>query len=336
MNVIIKDIAYHLPEQIVTNMDLHEENPDWDMKNIEVKSGVVQRHIAQDDETAFDLATKAVDKLFSAGQHDKHDVDAIIFCTQSPDYIMPSNAFLLHDYLGLKDEVLAFDINLACSGYVYGVALARSLIIAGTAHNVLLATGDTYSKYINKKDRSARVLFGDGAAVSLLTASDNDAGIVDVMLATSGKHHQKFYVPAGGSRLPSGDETSIEETDSSGNIRTKNDIYMDGLGVWSFIQSTVPKQIKALLEKNALSVDDIDQFVFHQASKLTLDSLIKALKIDHDKAFIDLATTGNLVSSSVPIALKKAMLQGRVKPGSTVLLSGFGVGLSWGSMLVKF
>lgn len=336
MSVIIKDIAYHLPENIVTNKDLHEENPDWDMKNVELKSGVVQRHIAVDGETAFDLAAKAADKLFSSGEHDKNDIDAIIFCTQSPDYIMPSNAFLLHDYLGLKDEVLAFDFNLACSGYIYGLALARSLIIAGTAHNVLLATGDTYSKYINKKDRSARVLFGDGAAVSLITATDSDVGIFDVMLATSGKHHQKFYVPAGGSRLPSGDETAIEEADSSGNVRSKDDIYMDGMGVWSFIQSTVPKQIRSLLERNSLGVEDLDQFVFHQASKLTLDSLIKALKIDSDKAFLDLATTGNLVSSSIPVALKNAIQQGKVKPGSTVLLSGFGVGLSWGSMLIKF
>lgn len=336
MNVKIKDIAYYLPEKIVTNNDLHEENPDWDMKNVELKSGVVQRHIAADGETAFDLAANAADNLFSSGEHDKNEIDAVIFCTQSPDYIMPSNAFLLHNHLDLKDEVMAFDFNLACSGYIYGLAIARSLIIAGTAHNVLLATGDTYSKYINSKDRSARVLFGDGASVSLITASDGDDGIFDVMLATSGKHHKKFYIPAGGCRLPSCDETSIEETDTSGNVRSKNDIYMDGMGVWSFIQSTVPKQIKSLLARNSLDVNSVDQYVFHQASKLTLDSLVRALKIDSDKVFLDLANTGNMVSSSVPIALKRAILQGRIESGSTVLISGFGVGLSWGSMLIKF
>lgn len=336
MKVKIKDIEYHLPEKIVTNFDLHEENPDWDMKNVEIKSGVMQRHIAADGETAFDLAAKAADKLFSSGLHDKSEIDAIIFCTQSPDYIMPSNAFLLHDYLGLKEEVLAFDFNLACSGYIYGLTLARSLIISGTAHNVLLATGDTYSKYINTKDRSARVLFGDGAAVSLISASDDDTGIFDFMLSTSGKHHKKFYIPAGGCRLPSCDETSIEETDSSGNVRTKNDIYMDGMGVWSFIQSTVPKQIKSLLVRNSLDVDSIDQYVFHQASKLTLDSLTKALRLDPNKVFVDLANTGNLVSSSIPVTLKKALIAGKIQQGSTVLISGFGVGLSWGSMLIKF
>lgn len=336
MKVKIKDIAYHLPEKIVKNIDLHEENPDWDMKNVELKSGVVQRHIASEGETAFDLAAKAVDKLFSSGQHDKSEIDAIIFCTQSPDYIMPSNAFLLHEYLDLKEEVLAFDFNLACSGYVYGLTIARSLIMSGTAHNVLLVTGDTYSKFINKKDRSARVLFGDGASVSLITASDNDAGIFDLMLATSGKHHKKFYIPAGGCRKPSSSETAIEKADASGNIRSEDDIYMDGLGVWSFIQSTVPRQIKSLLARNSLDVNTVDQFIFHQASKLTLDSLVKALKIDSEKVFVDLADTGNLVSTSIPVALKKAIQAGKVQPGSTILISGFGVGLSWGSMLIKF
>lgn len=336
MKVKIEDIEFCLPEQIVTNQDLHDENPDWDMKNVEVKSGVVQRHIAAEEETAFDLAARAADRLFAPGRQDRDAVDAVIFCTQSPDYIMPSNAFLLHAHLGLKEEVLAFDYNLACSGYIYGLAIARSLILSGTASRVLLATGDTYSRHINKGDRSARVLFGDGAAVTLVTASGGEEGISDLMLATSGKHYRKFYVPAGGARLPSSTETAVEEVDASNNVRSKNDIYMDGMGVWSFIQSTVPKQIRALLDRNSLTVDDVDLYVFHQASKLTLDSLVKVLRLDPEKVFIDLAETGNLVSASVPVALHKALAAGRIPPGSTVLISGFGVGLSWGSMLIKF
>lgn len=336
MGIVISDIEYCLPDKIVTNSDLCKENPNWDMKNIEAKSGILQRHISAEGETAFDLATKAAEMIFSSGQHDKNALDAVIFCTQSADYIMPSNAFLLHRYLDLKEEVLAFDFNLACSGYVYGLAIARSLILSGTAHNVLLATGDTYSKYIGKKDRASRVLFGDGASVSLITASDENKGITDVMLSTSGKHFQKFYVPAGGCRLPYSEETAIEEVDPSGNVRSKNNIFMDGMGVWSFIQSTVPKQIRALLQRNSLGVEDIDLYVFHQASKLTLDSLSKALRLDPGKVFVDLAGTGNLVSTSIPVALKKALLAGRIPTGSTVLISGFGVGLSWGSMLIKF
>lgn len=335
VNVKILDIEYVLPDKIVTNEDLHNENPDWDMKNVEIKSGVVQRHIAADGETAFDLAARACDKLFNSGGHNKADIDAIIFCTQSPDYIMPSNAFLLHEYLDLDENVLAFDYNLACSGYIYGLAIARSLIISGTATKVLLATGDTYSRYINSGDRSARVLFGDGAAVSLITASETEEGIRDVMLATSGKHHRKFYIPAGGCRLPKL-VNPVKEIDNSGNVRTKNDIHMDGMAVWSFIQSTVPKQIRSLMERNSLSADDIDLFVFHQASKMTLISLTKALRLNENKVYLNLSQTGNLVSSSLPIALKNALVEGRIQPGNLVLMSGFGVGLSWGSLLMKF
>jgi len=335
VNIKILDIEYVLPEKVVTNEDLHKENPDWDMRNVEIKSGVIQRHIAACGETAFDLAARACDKMFHDGRHDKEDIDAIIFCTQSPDYIMPSNAFLLHEYLDLDENVLAFDYNLACSGYVYGLAIARSLIISGTATKVLLATGDTYSRYINPGDRSARVLFGDGAAVSIITAGEAEEGILDVMLATSGKHHRKFYIPAGGCRLPKSADPAAE-IDRSGNVRTLNDIHMDGMAVWSFIQSTVPKQIRSLMERNSLSADDIDLFVFHQASKMTLESLTKALRLKESKVYLNLSHTGNLVSASLPIALKNALVEGRIQPGNIILMSGFGVGLSWGSLLVKY
>jgi 3-oxoacyl-[acyl-carrier-protein] synthase-3 len=334
-NVTILDIEYVLPERVVTNEDLNRENPDWDMRNVEIKSGVVQRHIAAEGETAFDLAARACDKLFAGGRHDKAGIDALIFCTQSPDYIMPSNAFLLHEYLDLDENVMAFDYNLACSGYVYGLAIARSLILSGTASRVLLATGDTYSRYINKGDRSARVLFGDGAAVSLVTASGSEAGIRDLMLATSGKHHRKFYIPAGGAREQALAEVP-PEMDGSGNLRTRKDIHMDGMAVWSFIQSTVPKQIRSLMERNALTGDAIDLFVFHQASKMTLDSLTRALRLNPDKVYLNLSQTGNLVSSSLPVALKNALDEGRIQPGNLILISGFGVGLSWGSLLMKF
>lgn len=335
MNVKILDIEYALPVKVVTNEELQNENPDWDMHNVEIKSGVKERHIVSDGETAFDLAKQACDKLFFEERQSKSDIDAVIFCTQSPDYIMPSNAFLLHEYLDLNENVLAFDYTLACSGYVYGLAIARALIVSGTAKKVLLATGDTYSRYINPGDRSASVLFGDGAAVTLIAASEAEEGIRDLMLATSGKHHRKFYIPAGGCRLPK-IYNPISEIDASGNVRTENDIHMDGMGVWSFIQSTVPLQIRALMDRNSLSDDDIDLFVFHQASKMTLESLRRALRLAESKVYLNIARTGNLVSASLPVALKNALDEGRIQPGNLILISGFGVGLSWGSLLIKF
>lgn len=336
MGIKIDHIAYFLPEKIVTNNDFQQENPSWEMDRIAEKTGVLQRHISAENETAYNLAVAACNRLFDDTGFDKMLIDGIIFCTQTPDYLMPSNAFLLHKELKLRQNVFAYDYNLACSGYIYGLAMAHGFIATNVAKNVLLVTSETYSKLINPKDRSARVLFGDGAAVTLISKSTPSQGLIDLMLATSGDSYDTFYIPAGGARQPKSSETGMEMTDSGGNIRTLNDIYMNGFSVWKFIQSVVPRQIKELLSRNNKCIEDIDLFVFHQASKLTLDSLVKALKIDDRKVFLNLELVGNTVSASIPIALKDALDQGVLKPGMTVLISGFGVGLSWGSVLMKF
>jgi 3-oxoacyl-[acyl-carrier-protein] synthase-3 len=336
MSSRIAAISTHLPELVVTNADLKVENPTWDMATIAARAGVHSRHIARADETALDLAKIACDKLFSGGDHSRESVDAIIFCTQSPDFIMPPNAHLLHAYLQLGDAVAAFDINLACSGYVYGLALAHSLIVAGIGKKVLLATADTYSKYIHPNDRSARVLFGDGAAVTLVERSDTAGGFSSFELASHGKGHDKFIIPAGGHRLPRSSETAREFADRAGNIRTKEHIQMDGLSVWSFINSAVPPQIRSHLQKCNVTIDDVQHFVFHQASRMTLDSLVKILDIPHAKVPMNLETIGNTVSASIPICLADALQRNRIGRGDRVLLSGFGVGLSYGTVSFSY
>ena len=335
MNIQIKHIEYYLPGSPITNSELGKLNPNWDMDKTADKTGVYSRHFAKPDETAYDLAIQACEKLFANNSIDKDEIDGIIVCTQSPDYIMPSNAFLIHKHFNLKHNVLAFDINLACSGYSYGLVLAASLINSAVAKNILLVTSDTYSKFINKGYRSAYTLFGDGAAVTMLSASPSSQ-IIDSALYTSGKDYKVFYVPAGGVKLPKSPETSIEHTDNSGNIRSDNDIYMDGFSVWKFIQATVPKQINELLSKNNLTKDDISMFFFHQASKMTLESLTKAMKIPEEKAFSNIEYVGNTVSSSIPICIKDAIDKDLIKRGDLLLLSGFGVGLSWGSVLLRY
>ncbi len=334
MRVKIKDIAYYLPEKIITNEDLIKDNPTWDMALIEKKTGVFKRHIANENETALDLAVNACKKLFSMHEKAKNLIDGIIFCTQSEDYLMPPNSCLLHKLLELPDEVFSLDFNLACSGYVYGLALAQGLISAGTLKNVLLVNADTYSKYISKQDRSTRTLFGDGAAVTWITASDSEEGVVDLLCATSGKDYEKFIIKAGGCRLPKSSETSIYMKDQSGNIRTLENIHMDGLGILAFVNSKVPKQIKSILEKNELTVEDIDLFIFHQASKVALDSLVSLLKINPEKTFQNLSSVGNTVSASIPIALKDALESKKIVKGNKILISGFGVGLSWGTAII--
>jgi len=335
MRVKIEDIAYCLPEQVVTNQELKNDNPDWDIDLIAQRTGVEQRYIVQDGQTALDLAFGACQKLLSKNQNAKEKIDGIIFCTQSQDHIIPFNASILHKLLDLAEGVFAFDLNLACSGYIYGLALARGLIFSGTAKNILLVTADTYSKYINKKDRSVRMLFGDAAAVSWVNLSESSQGIVDISCSTSGKYYDKFIIPAGACRRPKSAETSLDQTDRNGNLRNLENINMDGMGILAFVNSRVPKQIQQLLSRNKLGIDDIDLFVFHQASKLVLDSLQRLLKIRTEKNYRNIRQIGNTVSASIPIALKQAQEEGKVSCGDKVLLSGFGSGLSWGTAFIE-
>ncbi len=331
----IADIAYYLPEAVVTNAQLCAVNPAWDSRSLHERSGVQQRHIADEKETALDLAVAACNKIFAKNKNLIEKIDGIIFCTQSPDYIMPPNACLLHKFLELPEEVFAFDFNLACSGYIYGIALAQGLIVSNVAKDVLLVNADTYSKYIHENDRSARVLFGDGAAVSWLTASQTSQGIIDIVCSTSGLHHDKFMIPAGGCRIPKSEKTRIPRLDSSGNVRSDETIHMDGLGILAFVNSKVPQQIQQILERNALTMDEVDFFIFHQASKVALDTLINSLGIPLEKTYQNLQNMGNTVSASIPMALQDVLEKGLITTGDKVVLSGFGVGLSWGTAILE-
>ena len=316
MAVEIKNIEYSLPEKRITNEELKETHPEWDFSKIEQKSGVFQRFIVKSEETALDLAEKACNQLFINSEIDKNNINCIIFCTQSPDYIMPPNSFLLHGLLNLPNNVFTFDYNLACSGYIYGLIIANALIEMKTVKNVLLITAETYSKYINQRDRSTSILFGDAAAVSYIDHSESaESRIIDILFASSGKDYKLFYIPAGGQRLPRSEQTSVEYEDYSGNFRSQENIFMNGFGVWRFISKTVPIQINEILHKNSLSVNDIDLFVFHQASKMTIDSLIKNLSLPREKVYLNLDRIGNCVSASIPIALKDAETSGRLKKG---------------------
>jgi 3-oxoacyl-[acyl-carrier-protein] synthase-3 len=306
------------------------------MRRVESRVGVQSRHIAEPTETALDLALTACQELFERNAELKNLVDGIIFCTQSPDFIMPPNACLLHGELGLNEDVFAVDTNLACSGYVYSLALAQGLVVAGTCKNILLVTSDTYSKFIHPDDRSTRTLFGDAAAVSWVCASTDGTGVVDLLCQTSGRGYESFYIPAGGARHPKTVDTSFGKGDSSGNIRSDETIHMDGMGVLTFVASAVPTQVRRILLRNELDVGDLDLVIFHQASKMALDALTRALAIPPERVFRNLSAIGNTVSASIPISLAQVRTAGTVPPGGLALLSGFGVGLSWATALVRF
>ena len=332
----IQDIQYYLPNDSIDNEYLGSKNPSWDMNVLYNKTGVSTRYYAKDDETALDLSVKACEELFKNKPEIRDLIDGLIFCTQSNDYIMPPNSSILHGVLNLSEDVFAYDFNLACSGFVYGLSMAHGLINGGIAKNILLINADTYSKYINKKDRSTKVLFGDAASVSYLKESSNKKGIIGFRSSTSGKNYKKFIIPAGGCRIPKSKDTGSIVTDKSGNVRSSENIHMDGMGIFAFVNSKVPKQINSLLNDNNFSVNDIDVFIFHQASKLAIDSLTKILKIDNSKVFTNIHSVGNTVSASIPIALKCAISAGKIQEGDKVLCSGFGVGLSWASCIIQY
>jgi len=334
MNCKLANIEYFLPGKIVTNADLLKENPSWHIEALVEKTGVLSRHISEDGQTALDLAYEACSKLFAAGAINKDEVGALIFCTQSPDYLLPGNASILHGKLGLSDGAWAFDINLACSGYIYGLALARSLLNTYSWDNVLLVASDTYSKYIHPKDRSVRLLFGDGAAVTLIRKAER--GIIDVNIGTFGKKYDKFIIPAGGCRIPGSRETKKEITDNSGNIRTQENIFMEGFSLLSLAMAKVPENIRSILDANKLRVEDIDLFIFHQASKAILDVLAGSLQIPEEKVFSNISSIGNIVSASIPAAIKDALNEDRIRRGDKILLCGFGAGFSWGSIILEW
>ena len=331
----IRGIAYVLPDLVVTNEMLNAENPTWEMSRVSARTGVAKRHVAREDETAFDLASRACARLFEEHLEAHDQIDAILFCTQSGDYVMPPNSCLLHESLNLPENVFAIDFNLACSGFVYGLGLAQSLLASGIATNVLLVTAETYSKHINPGDRSARSLFGDGAAATWITSSVSGRGLIGIQCATSGKDHRRFIIPAGGSRMPRTLETAVARLDDSGNLRSLEDIHMDGAGILSIVSSAVPRQVRTLLERANMTMDDIDLVILHQASKMVMDSLNARLRVPPEKSFSNLLEVGNTVSASIPIAMRDATDAGRIRPGDRILVSGFGVGISWATAIIE-
>lgn len=339
MNKAAKIIAidYHLPAGVLDNEQLAAELGDWSADKIFDKTGIRTRHIAAAGETAADLAYAAATSLFAAHPAIARDaIDTLILCTQAPDHFLPSSACILQHRLGLPTSCAAFDINLGCSGYVYGLALARGMIESGLRRNVLLLTADTYSKFIHPHDRSVRTLFGDGAAATLVSAVEAPAGsaIGGFVLGTDGGGADKLIVPAGAARLPPSAATGATRTDASGNVRSDDHLFMDGAEVMAFTLTSVPRAMAQVLDEAGKTLADIDHVVFHQANRFMLDALRKKCKIPEDKFIIEMDSVGNTVSSTIPIALARARAKGRTRPGQTALLLGFGVGYSWGGVIV--
>jgi 3-oxoacyl-[acyl-carrier-protein] synthase-3 len=260
-----------------------------------------------------------------------------MFCTQSPDYFLPTSACVMQKRLTVPTSAGALDFNLGCSGYVYGLGLAKALIETGQATNVLLVTAETYSKFIHPRDKSVRTLFGDAGTATLVRGVAGDAVLIGPFLyGTDGAGAQNLIVPAGGMRqraAPPGEEATL---DPDGNLRSQVNLYMNGPEIFAFTLRVVPKAVHELLSRAGKDLDDIDLYVFHQANQYMLEHLRKKLKIPPEKFFVGMRRCGNTVSCTIPIALKQAASEGRIQPGHLVMLVGFGVGYSWAATLIRW
>jgi len=321
MKVAIEAIEYYLPQTVETCKDLEKENPTWPAEKLEAKTGIKKRHIADSSETAVDMAILAAKRLFSSGVPTE-DIDLLILVTQSPDYVLPTSACILQDRLGLKTSCMAFDVNLGCSGFIYNLAIAGSLIQSGIAGKALIICSETYTKYIDKSDRTCRPIFSDGASAVLLGPCKNQS-IGPFDLGTDGAGFSNLIVPSSGMRH---------------NTHGKPDrrLFMDGAKLFMFTMGMVPRCINALLSKAEMKLQDIDMFIFHQASKVVIDNIIRRMALPEKKVFVNYDRIGNTVSASIPIALKDAASEGRLRRGDRLMLIGFGVGYSWGSCLIRW
>jgi 3-oxoacyl-[acyl-carrier-protein] synthase-3 len=331
----IAAIQTFLPTGRLTNAELATEFPEWRMDKIYEKTGIEQRAVSQPGQCASDLGIEAARKLFASGICSPNDIDYLLFCTQSPDYFLPTTACLIQDSLKLPTHCGALDFNLGCSGFIYGLSLAKGLIETETAGRVLLITADTYTKFIHPNDKSVRTLFGDGAAATLITAELGlTPSIGPFVFGTDGRGAKNLIVPVGGSRSPEQVSDGDAVVDDAGNTHHPNHLFMNGPAILTFTLNAVPKAVHALLEKASLTKEQVDYFIFHQASRVVLNSLQKKLSIPDEKFCVNLKDCGNTVSATIPMAMEIALQNQQIRPGNKVALVGFGVGYSWGGCLI--
>jgi 3-oxoacyl-[acyl-carrier-protein] synthase-3 len=252
----IKAISQYFPENILTNQDISTQFPEWTDEKIQSKIGISKRHIAL-NESVSDLAINASEKLFEEHNIDRNTIDFILLCTQSPDYFLPTTACIIQNKLNIPTTAGALDFNLGCSGYVYGLAIAKGLISCGVAKNILLITSETYSKFIHENDRGNKTIFGDGAT-STLISTEGFAEILDFELGTDGSGAENLIVKNGATKFP--EKNGKDTDDGFGNVINPNNLYMDGPAILKFTLDSVPNLVESVLQKHQLNKENIERF----------------------------------------------------------------------------
>jgi 3-oxoacyl-[acyl-carrier-protein] synthase-3 len=316
----IARIAVYLPEATLGNAELVERFG-FERAFLDDKIGVLTRHIAAEDEAVSDMAVAAAEKLFAAAPEAREQIELVVLCTQNPDYRLPTTANIVQHRLSLPQTVVAFDINQGCSGYVIGLSVVRAMMMAHGFRNALFLTTDGYSKVMDPGDRKTVPLFGDGAAATLLS-EDGPGKLGNFTFGSDGSGADDLIVRGGGSRNP--DQP----------VSGPGALYMNGRAILKFMIKRVPADVDRCLAANGLTRDDVDLFIFHQASGHMVRALIQELELPSEKVPMCIADVANTVSSTLPIVLDSVGGIGALA-GKTVLLCGFGVGLSWGSTVMR-
>jgi 3-oxoacyl-[acyl-carrier-protein] synthase III len=331
-DIEIDSIATYLPRNILEMNRLCDLYGESNVKSVMNATGVERVHIADVNETASDMCFEAAQYLIEQENINVDEIDGLIFISQTPDYIAPATSVILQSKLGFSEETVCFDISYGCSGYIYGLFQASILISSGSCKKVMLLAGDTTSKFVNPKDRSQRMVFGDCGSATLIRKGKGNMGF---HICSNGDDFDKVIIPAGGFKMPFSAETKKEIVDRDGSIRTLQDLYMDSAAVFNFIVKSGKSSIETILDFMNWNKDEIDLFALHQATRYTINYLRKRLGISEEKAPTNVANYGNTGPTTIPLLLCDLYNKDlAIEPGSLkkVILSAYGIGLSWGSI----
>jgi len=325
VNAKITATAHYLPKRVLTNAEL-EKMVDTSDEWIRSRTGISERHIVAENEASSDMATEVAKALLKKRGISGNDVDVIIIATVTPDHFTPSTAALVQINIE-AENAWGFDLNAACTGYLYALETGNKLVSSGAYNNVMVIGVDAMSSILDFTDRDTCVLFGDGAGGSILEPTNNEAGILDSILHMDGSGGKNLIVPGGGSRLPPTIETVK---------RRKHYIRQDGKTIFKFAVKGMADVAERILINNRMSGDDIDLFIPHQANKRIIDATSDRCGVNKDKVLINIDRVGNTTAGTIPIGMSEAVNDGRIKDGDFILLAAFGAGFTWGSILIKW
>lgn len=326
----IKALSACVPQDVVYNRDLASLIPEVEIKKVIENIGIEQRRIAAPDVMASDLCFKAALQLMADNDIDPSSIDVLLFMSQTSDYRIPATSCLLQHRLGLPRETMCMDITLGCSGYLFALSTAFAYASLPGVNRVLLLDGETFSKIVNRRDKVDWPLYGDAGTATLV--EKGDYGESTFLLYTDGSGEDKIKIHSG-MRNPVTADSLVEREREDGNFRTDLEVFMDGMDVFNFAISKVPRSVKQLLSDTGKTIDDVDYLVFHQSNRFMMDFFVKKLKIQPDRVPYCISKYGNTSSASVPLTISSE-LNGKLGGSHTVVLSAFGAGLSWGAAIM--